>query len=91
MFIKQSLKKLLNEKKKIATIFDKDQPEIEYDLLPLNIPNIRRTKNKRTSLNNYTQSSIEYNYEINSHLIFRRVFNSNKKRESEDGKRLFFR
>jgi hypothetical protein len=85
------LNKVLFLNKKIATIFDKDQPEIEYDLLPLNIPNILRTKNKRTSLNNSTQSNIEYNYVTNSHLIFKRVFNSNKKRESEDGKKFFFK
>ncbi len=61
----------------IATIFDKDQPEIEYDLRPLNMPTSDKSKGS------------EYNYEANSHLISRRNFNSKKKREAEDGKENF--
>ena len=59
----------------MATLFDRDQPEIEYQLSLLNISKIPR----RNSKNNVENNS--------ENLVFRRVFNLTKNREVQDGKK----
>ena len=67
----------------MATLFDRDQPEIEYQLSLLNISFIPR-KNS----DNFTQENVKYNSE---NLIYRRVFNLTKNREAQDGKEIFLK
>ena len=68
----------------MATLFDKDQPEIEYQLSLLNISFIPR----RNSENLTQENVLKYNSE---NLIYRRVFNLTKNREAQDGKEIFFK
>ena len=67
----------------MATLFDKDQPEIEYQLSLINISFIPRRNS-----DNLKQENVEYNSE---NLIYRRVFNLTKNREAQDGKEIFLK